>query len=78
MSEDIGMPNHAERLRRMSPRLDILDCEHALQAADHIEALEAALRRIGQPGREIVYCRDGHEEAVLIARAALRPDREGE
>jgi hypothetical protein len=27
--------------------------------------------RIGQPGKQIVYCRDGHEETVLLARAAL-------
>lgn len=33
-----------------------------------------ALRRIGMPGVEIGYCRDGHEIAVLIARDALRED----
>lgn len=31
-----------------------------------------ALRRIGMPGKEIGYCRDGHEIAVLIARDALK------
>jgi hypothetical protein len=36
-----------------------------------IAELEAALLRIGQPGKQIVYCRDGHEETVLLARAAL-------
>lgn len=35
------------------------------------DRLCATLRRIGLPGKEIVYCRDGHEEAVLHARAAL-------
>lgn len=30
-----------------------------------------ALRRIGMPGKDIGYCRDGHEIAVLIARDAL-------
>ncbi len=32
----------------------------------------AALRMIGMPGKDIGYCRDGHEMAVLIARDALR------
>ena len=36
-----------------------------------IAELEAAMLRIGQPGKQIVYCRDGHEETVLLARAAL-------
>ena len=31
-----------------------------------------ALRRIAMPGKEIGYCRDGHEIAVLIARDALK------
>jgi hypothetical protein len=39
----------------------------------HAKALEA-LRKIGHPGRKISYCRDGHEIAVLIARAALEGD----
>lgn len=33
-----------------------------------------ALRRIGMPGKEIGYCRDGHEIAVLIARDAIKDD----
>ena len=33
--------------------------------------LREALHRIGLPLAQIVYCRDGHEEAVLLARAAL-------
>lgn len=33
--------------------------------------LRAALHRIGLPRAQIAYCRDGHEEAVLIARATL-------
>lgn len=36
-----------------------------------IAELEAVLIRIGQAGKQIVYCRDGHEEVVLLARAAL-------
>lgn len=31
----------------------------------------AALHRIGRPRARIAYCRDGHEEAVLIARSAI-------
>lgn len=41
-----------------------------LNAAHDIHT--AALRRIGMPGKEIGYCRDGHEMAVLIAREALK------
>lgn len=33
--------------------------------------LVAALRRIGLPLAQITYCRDGHEEAVLLARATI-------
>ena len=40
--------------------------------AEENARLRAALLRIGQPGKSICYCRDGHEESVLIARAALR------
>jgi uncharacterized small protein (DUF1192 family) len=36
-----------------------------------IAELKATMLRIGQPGKQIVYCRDGHEETVLLARAAL-------
>ncbi len=40
-----------------------------------IAELEAALLRIGQPGKKVIYCRDGHEEAVLLARAAYRGEK---
>jgi hypothetical protein len=40
----------------------------------HCDGLEATLRRIGMPGKDIGYCRDGHEIAVLIARDALGED----
>lgn len=36
------------------------------------ERLRERLHRIAQPGRTIAYCQDGHEEAVLIARNALK------
>jgi plasmid stabilization system protein ParE len=35
------------------------------------ERLRAVLRRIAHAPHGKVYCADGHEEAVLIARAAL-------
>ena len=41
------------------------------KAADEIERLRAALRRIAHAPHGKVYCADGHEEAVLIARAAI-------
>lgn len=36
------------------------------------ERMRDVLMRIGLPGKQIVYCRDGHEEVVLMARAALK------
>jgi len=42
-----------------------------LEAADEIERMRDALRRISHAPYGKVYCADGHEEAVLIARAAL-------
>ena len=44
------------------------------EAADEIERLREALRRISHAPCGKVYCADGHEEAVLIARAALEGD----
>ena len=41
------------------------------KAADEIERMRDALRRISHAPHGKVYCADGHEEAVLIARAAL-------
>ena len=41
------------------------------KTADEIERLRAALRRIAHAPHGKVYCADGHEEAVLIARAAI-------
>jgi hypothetical protein len=40
------------------------------------ERLREALHRIAHsPNGPKVYCRDGHEEAVLIARAALGEEK---
>ena len=41
------------------------------EAEYRIKELEAALRRIAHAPHGKVYCADGYEEAVLIARAAL-------
>ena len=49
-----------ERLRKSNETL----------AAEN-ERLREALRRIGMPDKNISYCWDGHEIAVLIARKAL-------
>lgn len=68
------MTDIVERLRfRADENYEMLGNIHEplLEAADEIEKLRAALHRIGLPRAKIVYCRDGHEEAVLIARAAL-------
>jgi len=40
-------------------------------SGDNSKYIEA-LRRIGMPGKNIAYCRDGHEIAVLTALDALR------
>ena len=45
------------------------------EAADEIDRLRDALRRISHAPCGKMYCADGHEEAVLIARAALEGER---
>ena len=45
------------------------------EAADEIERMRDALRRISHAPHGKMYCADGHEEAVLIARVALEGDR---
>jgi plasmid stabilization system protein ParE len=42
---------------------------------DEIERLRAELRRISHAPHGKVYCADGHEEAVLIARVALEGEK---
>ena len=58
-----------ERLRAandyLCSRVDYLPYCH------EIDRLRAELRRIAHAPHGKVYCADGHEEAVLIARAAL-------
>lgn len=49
--------------------------DETLALRARIAELEAALLRIGQPGKKVIYCRDGHEEAVLLARAAYRGEK---
>jgi hypothetical protein len=45
------------------------------EAADEIERTRDALRRISHAPIGKVYCADGHEEAVLIARVALEGEK---
>jgi plasmid stabilization system protein ParE len=45
------------------------------KAADEIDRLRAELRRIAHAPHGKMYCADGHEEAVLIARAALEGEK---
>jgi hypothetical protein len=45
------------------------------EAADEIERMRDALRRISHAPCGKVYCADGHEEAVLIARVALEGEK---
>ena len=42
---------------------------------DEIERMRDALRRISHAPHGKVYCADGHEEAVLIARVALEGEK---
>jgi hypothetical protein len=44
-------------------------------SVDEIERLRDALRQISHPPYGKVFCRDGHEEAFLIARSALGEDK---
>lgn len=72
------MSDSVERLRDLGDHASFEpSAYHA--AADGITRLRAenerlrdVLMRIGLPGKQIVYCRDGHEEVVLLARAALK------
>ena len=45
------------------------------EAADEIERMRDALRRISHAPHGKMYCADGHEEAVLSARAALEGEK---
>ena len=45
------------------------------EAADEIERMRDALRRISHAPHGKMYCADGHEEAVLIARTALEGEK---
>jgi hypothetical protein len=47
-----------------------------IEKNDEIERLRAVLRRISHAPHGKVYCADGHEEAVLIARVALEGEKE--
>jgi hypothetical protein len=47
-------------------------------ALDEIVRLRAALCRIAHAPHGGVYCADGHEEAVLIARVALEGERKND
>ena len=51
-----------------------LDPDVAEAAADDIDKLRGALRRIAHAPHGKMYCADGHEEAVLIARAAIEEE----
>ena len=56
-----------------SPSLTRALAEVDRQRAEN-ERLRAALRRIGMPLNKVAFCRDGHEIAVLLARAALEDE----
>jgi hypothetical protein len=57
-------------------QLDIVDwIEKTLHLSATNMEQSYALRRIGMPGKDIGYCRDGHEMAVLIARDALKESK---
>jgi ribosomal protein L40E len=60
--------------RMKFPNEECRNCENA-KLRDEIERLRAVLRRISQAPHGKVYCADGHEEAVLIARAALEGEK---
>ena len=51
------------------------DAEELANAANEIKRMRDALRRISHAPHGKVYCADGHEEAVLIARVALEGEK---
>ena len=48
------------------------------EAADEIERMRDALRWISHAPHGKMYCADGHEEAVLIARVALEGEKKND
>jgi hypothetical protein len=72
------MRDYPEKLRMIARRQTLLRDEWErvlLGSADEIERLRDALRQIAHAPHGKVFCRDGHEEAFLIARAALGEDK---
>ena len=74
MSNDL-----VKRLQKMSPRLDILECEDVLQATDRIEELEAklakaveALERIEDASRYFGNEPEASETTVRYAHETTR------
>jgi len=65
-----ALESQAEEIQNLENRLRVA-LDAVKEDTARIAELEAVQLRIGQPGKKIVYCRDGHEEAVLLARAAL-------
>ena len=78
--------NEIELLRQVCARLSSdlsraqMDIVPWIEKTLHLNGVNMeqsyALRRIGMPGKDIGYCRDGHEIAVLIARDALKESKE--
>ena len=76
MSDDL-IAQAREMQKRMIATTLPGELADALEAQTRrIAELEAALLRIGQPGKKVIYCRDGHEEAVLLARAAYKGEKD--
>ena len=71
LREKVGAPWPPHLSRALWAGIAADERKRADDAEARIAELEAALRRIGMPGKSITYCRDGHEEAVLIARAVM-------
>ena len=67
----------ADEIERLRSALRLSVQAIAAQDAlkDEIERLRDALRRISHAPCGKVYCADGHEEAVLIARVALEGEK---
>lgn len=63
--------------RMKFPNAKCRNCENA-KLRDEIERLRDALRRISHAPHGKMYCADGHEEAVLIARVALEGEKKND
>ena len=71
----------ADEIERLRVTMDVLLADRRATLSENhdlwreIERMRSVLRRIAHAPHGKIYCADGHEEAVLIARAALAVEK---